>query len=152
MLLVYSNMHWRFLGVTRFCNFFQESWLFACVRWQIKGQGHILQWAYNENFVDILAVHLIRPKIFHMPWQLSCHDVHKIVTWSDNCFFLCKSTIFNRFRLWAHRPFVKWFPGSMPPCSAWFDLTFLDKVCDLERNGQYIFLTHIWNTCSKVLW
>ena len=49
-----------------------------------------------------------------MSQQLSCHDMCKIVAWSDH-YFSSKSDLifFTRFQLWAHEPFVKRVPEYM---------------------------------------
>ena len=74
-------------------------------------------WAHNSNLIKY--VWLLHEKwrwnhvtILHMLWQISCHDICKIVTWSDH-YCLCKSYLifFSRFEFWAHNPFVKWVPS-----------------------------------------
>ena len=44
--------------------------------------------------------------------QLSCHNMCKIPTWFGRYNHIKAKTIFTRFQLWAHNPFVKWGPGS----------------------------------------
>ena len=56
-----------------------------------------------------LSFHLWLSKeltILHMSWQLSCHDMCKIVTWCD-CYFTCKNNIWI---LWVHKTFAKYAP------------------------------------------
>ena len=45
--------------------------------------------------------------ILHMPWQLSCHSMCKIVIRLRNE----NRKIFMRFNWWAHRLIVKWIPS-----------------------------------------
>ena len=46
----------------------------------------------------------------HMPWQLSCHGMCKIVARYDQYFSCKSSTHFLKFELRVHRLFVKWTP------------------------------------------
>ena len=46
-----------------------------------------------------------------MSWQLCCHDMCKIVTWSVHFYTQQCTFIFARLISWAHPPFVWWLPG-----------------------------------------
>ena len=56
-----------------------------------------------------------------MSWQLSYHDMYKIVTCWDN-YFSSKS---NFFKIWImqFKPFVKWVGDHLLTYSAWINST-----------------------------
>ena len=81
-------------------------------------------WANNWNLVKILFALIWcwwpnHATILHMPWQLSCHGMCKIVTWSDHYCSHQTIHIFTRFGWWAHKPFVKWVLANRWPDAAW---------------------------------
>ena len=49
--------------------------------------------------------------ISHMPQQLSCHGMCKIVTWSSILFIEEQDVIFTKFGLWTNKPLEKWVPN-----------------------------------------
>ena len=73
--------------------------------------------APNSNIVKKMLVAHMEKKIhqvtiLHMSWQLSCHDVCKIV---DQIFRikLQANIIYIRFQFYAHKSFMKWSPAVM---------------------------------------
>ena len=78
-----------------------------------------------------------------MPWQLCCHGMCKIVTWSESYFSHQTTCIFTRFGLWAHTWFAK-----MGPCCLYSWVT----CQNMSRLHLYTMKVckHIWNTKTVI--
>ena len=94
-------------------------------------------WAHNSNLIKY--VWLLHEKwrwnhvtILHMLWQIRCHDICKIVTWSDH-YCLCKSYLIF-FQDLNFELIIPWWNGSLV-------LSFWSK-----QSTQQIF----WKACILI--
>ena len=89
--------------------------------WNLVKNSHYFNYNFNDQIMSQ----------FRTSWQLSCHDMCKIVTWSVFFFFFFSSNDgpnFMRFGSWAHKPFVKWTPRTWCPLyELWSSISTVDS-------------------------
>ena len=95
----------------------------------------------------------------HISWQLSCHDMSKIVTWLDHYNQSKINKFLVRLQLWAPKPFMKWVPEIL---LAWWhesvsskDMVLIqcDKITVIltDRYQYWIYITvKFFNGCCSI--
>ena len=85
--------------------------------------------------------------VLHMPRQLSCRDMCKIVTCSEQCCPYKGNIHSTRFRLRAHQPYVTCFPSSSQPgvgvTKPIFSVPLISRFFNIDKT-----LVTYWISCS----
>ena len=83
--------------------------------------------------------------ILHKSWQLSCHDMCEIVTWSDYYYSSESNMKFMKFGIWAHTLFVKWLPPGGQAETAGLENVIIANIQYTIYSTKYAFIfVSIW--------